>query len=206
MKILIADDHLLIVEGLKTLLNKHYKNCSIYSATYKTQLFDQLKQHEFNILIQDVRFGNDNAQDFINEIITSHKNLKVIILTSISNSLIINKLLKEKISGFVLKNEVADTIVNAIDLALENKFYVSENVIKPADNSNEGIVLSKREKEVVIEILNEKSINQIAETLHISPKTVEMHRNNLFLKLNVKNITGLVKIVLINNLLEDGLI
>lgn len=206
MNILIADDHLLIVEGLKTLLNKHYKNCSIYSATDKTQLFDQLKQHDFNILIQHVRFGNDNAQDFINEIITSYKNLKVIILTSISNSLIINKLLKEKISGFVLKNEVAETIVNAIDLAFENKFYVSDSVTKSIVGKDEGIVLSKREKEVVLEILNEKSISQIAQTLNISPKTVEMHRNNLFLKLNVKNITGLVKIDLINNLLEDGLI
>ena len=203
MNILIAEDHLLIIEGLKTLIKKHYNTCSIYSATNKTQLFSQLKQHNFDILIQDVRLGNDNAQDFIGEIIKEYRSLKIVILTSITNSLTINRLLKEKISGFVLKSEVADSIIKAIELARQNKFYLSQDIVKSTLINNDGIILSKREKEIIKEILKEKSINQIAESLNISPKTVEMHRNNLFLKFNVKNITGLVKVILIDNLLED---
>lgn len=203
MNILIADDHLLIIDGLKTLLLKNYPGCTIFNATNKKELFQQLKECNLDILIQDVRFGNDNAQDFLNEITKDYKDLKIILLTSISNSLIINKLLKEKISGFVLKNEVSETIVTAINLALKNEFYLSKDLDKKKSVITNQIILSIREKEIVKEILNEKSIIEIAQTLYISPKTVEMHRNNLFLKLNVKNITGLVKKVLIDNLLED---
>jgi len=203
MNILIADDHLLIIEGVKTLLNRHYRNLNIFSATNKTQLFKQLRQYNFTILIQDVRFGEDNARDFIREISKEYKDLKIIILTSFTSGLVINKLLKEKISGLVLKNEVAETLIDAIEFALQNKKYLSKYLVETASIKKTNIILSKREKEVVKEILNEKSINQIAESLQISPKTVEMHRNNLFLKLNVKNIIGLVKVILMNDLLDD---
>ncbi|MCT4582687.1 MAG: helix-turn-helix transcriptional regulator [Flavobacteriales bacterium] len=69
--------------------------------------------------------------------------------------------------------------------------------------SDDTIILTKREREVLEVIMREKSIKQIAEELFISEKTVELHRSNLFVKLDVKNITGLVKKAIALNLLDD---
>lgn len=203
MNILIADDHHLIIEGLKTALQSAFPDAEINGASNKLQLFERLEKGKKDILIQDIKFGDSNAKDFLDDLKTRYSDLKIILLTSVSDSVTIKQLSK-KVDGYILKSESQDEIIAAIESVSKGKKYFStESTEKMKEFPEDEFFLSRREQEVLAVIMQEKSIKEIAEELCISEKTVEMHRSNLFVKLDVKNITGLIKKAIALNLLGD---
>jgi DNA-binding NarL/FixJ family response regulator len=204
MNILLADDHQLILDGLKSAVQAQFTSAKIYAAINKAELENILKNNSIDLLVQDVKFGHDHASDFIDDIKSSYPELKTILLTSVSDSVSIAKLGK-KVEGYVLKSESLAEIFNAINEVLEGKIYFSVQAQNKLDEilSSDEITLTRREKEVLEVIMEEKSTKEIADILSISEKTVELHRSNLFVKLDVKNITGLIKKTIALNLLDD---
>ncbi len=204
MKIIIADDHHLIVEGLKAAVQKSFPVFDINTSMNKQELFETLESQTTDILIQDIKFGDSNAKDFLDEIKTKFPKLKIILLSSVSDSVSIKQLSK-KVDSYILKSESLDEINTAIDSIINGKKYFSKESTKRLNEFQEDneIVLSRREKEVLAVIMQEKSIKEIAEILFISEKTVEMHRSNLFVKLDVKNLTGLIKKAIALNLVDE---
>ena len=213
MRIIFADDHEMILDGLKNVVESHFKNATVFTALNKNELFIQLKAsthqfpntpQQFDVLIQDIKFGKHNANDFLDDLKKEYPNIKILVLSSISDKISIQKILK-KVDGYILKSESVNEIINGINSILNNETFVSPQVklILGKYIESSEIVLTRREKEVLEVIMQEKSTKEIADILCISPKTVEMHRSNLFLKLNVKNITGLVKQVIAKDLLGN---
>lgn len=204
MKIILADDHQLILNGLLSVLEKQFPNAECQGVLNKSDLFASLRKESFDILIQDLKFGADNAKDFLDALKDEFPSLKIILLTTVSDSVTIKQLSK-KVDSYILKSESLDEIITAINsLNAGDKYYSKLAEQKMNDLvPDETIVLTRREKEVLEVIMKEKSIKQIAEELFISQKTVELHRSNLFVKLDVKNITGLVKKAIAMNLLDD---
>lgn len=204
MKIILADDHQLILNGLLSVLEKQFPNAECQGVLNKSDLFASLRKESFDILIQDLKFGADNAKDFLDNLKDEFPSLRIILLTTVSDSVTIKQLSK-KVDSYILKSESLEEIITAINsLNAGNKYYSKLAEQKMNDLvPDETIVLTRREKEVLEVIMKEKSIKQIAEELFISQKTVELHRSNLFVKLDVKNITGLVKKAIAMNLLDD---
>ncbi len=205
MKIIIADDHELILSGLETKIKNHFPQSEIIKTIHKTALFEALKNNEIDILLQDIKFGFDDARDFINEIKEKYPKLKIIVLSSISDSVSIQKIINKGIDAYVLKSESSDEIILAIENVILGKKHFSDEIekrIQKPENSSQ-IILTRREKEILEVIMKEKSTKEIAEILSISEKTVEMHRSSLFIKMDVKNITGLVKKVIALGLLDE---
>jgi len=204
MNILFADDHPLLLDGLKNAVINKFPSARLFTAINKNELFDQLKVHPISILIQDLKFGDSNAKDFLKEIKSTYPNLKILILSSVSDNVSIQQMM-QRANGYVIKSEPIEEIFNALEAFINNQNYLSAEVTKKLKElvPHNEIILTKREREVLAVIMKEKSIKEIALTLEISEKTVEMHRSNLFTKLDVKNITGLVKKVLALNLLEE---
>jgi len=204
MKIILADDHQLILNGLLSVLAKQFPQSKCEGVLNKTDLFDVLRKESFDILIQDLKFGADNAKDFLDELRYEFPSMKIILLTTVSDSVTIKRL-SRKVDSYILKSESLSEIVMAInELMAGNSYYstLAEQKMK-ALIPDDSIVLTKREREVLEEIMREKSTKEIAKELFISEKTVELHRSNLFVKLDVKNITGLVKKAIALNLLDD---
>ncbi len=204
MNIIIADDHQLILDGLLSVLTKQFPDAKCHGVLNKIDLFKSLRGQHFDILIQDIKFGADNAKDFLNELKQEFPKVKIVLLSTISDSVTI-KQLSGKVDGYVLKSESLVEIKTAIQKLSKGEQYFSTLAQKKMNQlmPDDSIILTKREREVLEVIMREKSTKQIAEELFISQKTVELHRSNLFIKLNVKNITGLVKKAIALNLLDD---
>jgi DNA-binding NarL/FixJ family response regulator len=203
MKIILADDHQLILNGLLSVLEKQFPNATCAGVLNKTDLFEALRTNSFDILIQDLKFGPDNAKDFLDDLRQEFPTLKIILLTTISDSVTIKQLSK-KVDSYIMKSESLDEIITAVNKLNNGEKYFStlaEEKMKDTSTDDE-IVLTRREREVLEVIMKEKSIKEIAAELFISEKTVELHRSNLFIKLDVKNITGLVKKAIALNLLD----
>lgn len=203
MKLLIADDHQLILDGLLSVVKTNFPDSDVYTAINKAELFEILQSNAIEILIQDVKFGEYHASDFMDEIKSEFPTTKVIFLTSVSDSVSITKL-GQSVDGYVLKSESLEEIIRAIKAVNVGEKYFSEQSKAKIEQliPDKDIVLTRREKEVLEVIMQEKSTKEIAEILSISEKTVELHRSNLFVKLNVKNLTGLIKKTIALNLID----
>jgi len=201
MKVLIADDHQLILEGLTTSISKAFDGCIIENAIDKNKLFALLPQR-WDILVLDIRFGEHNAADFISEIRDNYSQTKILVVSSISDKHLINQILNLDVHGFVSKSESTLEVISAIRSLTEGENYFSKLILQQEEATQE-VILTPKEKQVLQLIMEEKSTKQIADDMHLSPKTIELHRSNLFLKTGAKNVAGLVKIAITQNILDN---
>ena len=194
MNILIAEDHALIVEGLKSLLESD--GHSVFHAPDELVLNRLMSDKQIDLLIQDIRFGKVDARTIIPAIRENFPGLKILVLTSLDDLASVQSILATNIQGYVIKTEPSDLILEAIEVISAGNTYLSpevQSVLVGKLNASPEIQLSTREKGVLNGILDEKSTKEIAEALFISEKTVEHYRSSLFTKFDVKNVSGLVK-------------
>ncbi|AEA44807.1 response regulator [Fluviicola taffensis] len=203
--ILIADDHDLILQGLANLLVEEEWIAQIHQARTKTDVLRILQQEQIQVLIQDVKFGADDARSFIPDIRNKYAELKIIALSSLGDSASIHSVMNAGANGYVVKSESGSQLVSVIKsvlsdgqaLSVESQKVLFKTQISP------DIQLSIREKEVLKAILEELSTKEIAALLFLSEKTVEHYRATLFVKFDVKNVTGLVKNAILLGFWQD---
>ncbi len=209
MNILVSDDHQLILDGIGSFLKTNYPESTISFAKTKSALIHALKSEKFDILLQDIRLGNDDAREFIKEVLEAQPEVKVIIVSTLFDTLTVKTLLNPGVQGYVIKVDGLEEIQLAIEAARNGNVYLSQELQKQLINSSltnedasQDVRLTQREREVLREILNEKSTKAIADTLCISEKTVEGYRANLFVKFDVKNVAGLVKKAILQGFMD----
>jgi DNA-binding NarL/FixJ family response regulator len=194
MTILIAEDHSLIIEGLRTLLEAN--GFTVKHAANETALFSLLNSTTVDVLIQDIRFGKVDARTIIPRIREEFPTVRILALSSLDDLASIQSVLASNVSGYVIKTEATSVILEAIAVVHEGNTYLSpevQAVLAHTSIASTEIQLSEREKEVLRGILDEKSTKEIADILFVSEKTVEHYRGSLFTKFDVKNVSGLVK-------------
>lgn len=208
LRIVIADDHSLILEGIKSILLDLEQVPTVFFARDLAQLEHILKTETIDVLIQDVKFGVDDARQFIPAIRSSYPNLRIIALSSLGDAVSVQTVMNAGVNGYVLKSEGSDQLVQAIKQVMTGENFLSRSAQNALfqtkqESTNYDIQLSEREREVLKAILAELSTKQIAEQLFLSEKTIEHYRSTLFLKFDVKNVTGLVKKAIIQGFWED---
>lgn len=209
MNILVSDDHQLILDGIESYLKKCYPESNIAFAKTKSALIHALKTEEFDLLLQDIRLGKDDAREFLKDLMDIRPYMKVIVVSTLFDTLTVKTLLNQGVNGYVIKVDGLEEIRHAIETVLQGEVYLSPALQKQlidtslsSESEGNDVQLTQREREVLTEILNEKSTKAIAEALFISEKTVEGYRANLFVKFDVKNVAGLVKKAIIRGFLE----
>ncbi|TBN03985.1 response regulator transcription factor [Hyunsoonleella flava] len=198
-KILICEDHQIVIDGLLSIFKTqneyqvigYIKNGNNVLPTIETNLPDAI--------LLDLNLPDKNGLDILKDIKTLHSKIKVIILTMYNKESIVKKAKQLKADGFLLKNCSSDDLLNALDSVFEsNKFYQGKdvkNAVAETDGFVEKIKITRREKEIIEELLKGHNVPQIAETLFISAHTVETHKKNIFKKLDIHNSIDLVKLV-----------
>lgn len=167
-----------------------------------------LKAESYDIVITDIRMPTMSGIDFLKlakELEINFKKIpKYVVLTSSTEVNIFKQLYVVGIDGFLSKNVSQIELITAIKKVLNNEKYYEKSVyelyLKTNSNQNNEIEFTSRELDVLKLIIEEKTTSEIAEKLQISPYTVEGHRKNLLQKTNSKNVVGLIKYSLLNNL------
>lgn len=204
-KILLVDDHRVFSESLKTILE--VQNFDVTSVTNAELAIKHIKSFDYDIIITDVEMPEINGFDFIKKIKSFEKNMnktpKYIVLTSFSKIRIFKQFYDLGIHAYLSKNVSQLELISVVKRVLNNETYFEKSIYDAyikSDMSTKEIELTSREKDVLQLILEEKTTQEIADILTISPFTVEGHRKNLMQKTNSKNVVGLIKYALINNL------
>ena len=199
IRLIIADDHPVIRDGLKTILEKERDIKLVATVDNGKQLLDLLEKKQADVILMDVNMPEMNGIEATKKVRKTYPEIKVLSFSQYDEKRFVKQLLKSGANGYLLKNAVAEELIKAIKMVHSGGLYLSEelpNVFgeKPKKRSNYLFPdLSPREIDVLKEICQEKNTQEIADTLFISHNTVETHRANLLLKVGVKNTAGLVK-------------
>ena len=200
MKILVADDHQLIANGVISYYQSNFPSYFVASAKNKSELVYQLNEQQFDVLIQDLQFGKDDGRELLQLVKNIQPEIKTLILSSHIDEFSVKSAVAIGYNAYLSKGAPISEIQIAIEHILKNETYFSTDIrdkfanasLKNNSAENE-IVLTDREKEVLFGIQAELSTKEIAQKIHLSDKTVEAYRANLFMKFGVKNVAGLVK-------------
>ena len=199
IRLVIADDHPVIIDGIKTILEKEKDIRLVAEVNDGKALLDILETEEVDVVLTDINMPGTNGIDATRMIREKYPDIKVLAFSQYDEKRFIKQVLKRGASGYMLKSTPAKEIVRAIKMVHEGGMYLSPglpNVFgeQPKKRSNYLFPeLSPRELDVLKLVCQEKNTQEIADALFISYNTVETHRANILLKVGVKNTAGLVK-------------
>lgn len=211
INVILADDHQIVLDGLKSLLEREKDICSVGEALNGIELLAQLEKKQADVAVVDIDMPLMNGIETTKEIKMLHPETKVLILSMYNDNEYIKRLIGVGASGYILKNKGKEELVNAIRKIAAGGQYIGDAVLKtlmddlqkpmksPDDNR---VPLTKRETEVLTLIAESNSTPQIADKLFIAHSTVETHRRNLIDKLGVANSKELIRYAIENGYLK----
>jgi DNA-binding NarL/FixJ family response regulator len=203
LKILLADDHKLLREGLKSLIAEQ-RNMTVIAETEDGRSAVQLAARLMpDIIIMDISMPGLNGIEATRQIFDANPGAKIIALSMHLESRMVFEMLKAGAKGYLLKDCAFEEVIHAIETVASKGTYLSpriaDMVLKdyvnqtPENESSALSVLSAREKEVLQLLAEGKKTREISDVLHISVKTAEFHRQKIMEKLNVHSIAELTK-------------
>lgn len=200
LNVLLVDDHPIFLKGLVEVIQDEFQDFLIHSFTSPEQAFTSAKNVKYDLVISDLDMPEMNGINLITEIKKRCPEILTILLTMHKEQDIMRSALVNGIDGYVLKDDVVDELVIAIEEVLKGNKYISElEVINEQDEQNEELKsLTKTELLVLKGISDNKTSKEIANDLFVSLKTIENHRNNISRKLRLKGSNSLLKFA-INN-------
>jgi len=215
IRIHLADDHLVLIDGLTNLLQT-VENFEVVGGSQDGEtIYDDVAQNNAAILVLDISMPKKDGIEVLKEFHQKGSACKVIILSSYDDLKLIKEVMKLGAKGYLTKKCAGDNIIEAIEAVYQGQDYfcdaVREKIFNSFAQNNpklnktlsvENPILSLRELEIITLISLEYSGKEISEQLFISIHTVETHRKNIMKKLHLKNTIGLVKYALKNNLIN----
>lgn len=205
MKILLVDDHTILLDGIASLLSQEADLTVVGKAGSAEDALAFLKTNEADIVITDYHMPGMDGLSLLHTIKRLFPQTKIILLSMHDEVHLVKEILKAGVNGYVLKKDTHKELLSAIRDVKQGKVYLSSDVnkllITNLNNPDEGKLLTDREREILKLIAKEYTNKNIAEELFISERTVETHRKNIFKKTGTNNLVGLIKFAYANNLI-----
>jgi DNA-binding NarL/FixJ family response regulator len=205
MKILLVDDHTILLDGVKSLLSREDDLQIVGQAGSAEAALEFLKKQDVDLIITDYSMPGMDGLSLLNTVKRIAPNTKIILLSMHDEVHLVKEILKAGVNGYVLKKDTHKELLSAIRDVSNGKVYLSSDVnkllITNLNNPEEGKLLTDREREILKLIAKEYTNKSIAEELFISERTVETHRKNIFKKTGTNSLVGLIKFAYANNLI-----
>jgi DNA-binding NarL/FixJ family response regulator len=216
IRILIAEDHLLVRAGIRALLEKAGDIHIQGEASNGQEAVEMVKELKPDVLIMDIMMPRLNGIQAAENLQELKLPTNVLLLSMYSDAGFIHRALQCGVKGYVLKSSVSDELLQAVRTVASGQIFLSGpisemiesnavNSIPPGGENDPFASLSPREKEIMQLIAEGHTSAEIGKILFISYKTVEKHRVMLMKKLNVRNVAGLVRLAIKYHLVDlDG--
>lgn len=205
IKVLVVDDHSLVIEGISSLLESEEGIEIIGSAVDGRKCLEFLGKNHTDVVLLDINLPDMSGLDLCKQLKNEIPNLKIIALSTFNQSTYINKMMANGADGYLLKNVGKTELTGAIKKVFNGQMVLSEEVAKIVKISRTKLeatpILTKREVEVLKLVAEGLTNQQIGEKLFISIDTVDSHRKNLHTKLGVNNTAMLVRFALENGVI-----
>ncbi len=204
-RVLLADDHTIVRQGLRVLLDSQDNVEVVGEAEDGRQAIEKAKQLVPDIIVIDITMPSLNGIEATRQLKKTNPEIKVLVLTVHDNEEYVHQILQAGASGYLLKESAVSDLVSAINAVKKGDIFLSPSiskvVVKDFIRQTEGELgdldsinlLTGREREILQLIAEGNTNKAIAHLLKLSVKTVDVHRSHIMEKLNLHNITGLVK-------------
>ena len=213
IRVLIAEDHLMVRSGFRALLEKSGDLNILGEASNGQEAVEMAEKLKPDVLIMDIMMPRLNGIQAAENIRKLRLPTNILLLSMYADEGLVYQALQSGVKGYVLKSSVSDELLWAVQAVASGKTYLSSQISeiavesavhqRPAGFDHDPISnLSPREKEILQLIAEEHTSGEIANLLFISEKTVEKHRASLMEKLNVRNLAGLVRLAVKYHLVD----
>lgn len=200
IKIAIVDDHRIVIDGIRSLLEDNPSFSIVASSDSPLKMLEILQQQPVDILLTDIMMPEMNGQQLARQVRKQYPAVKILALSMSGQGEIVSEMINDAdIAGYVLKNITKEELSAAILKIAAGGIYFDEKVLEELNRysnmrkENDEAHLTQREVEIIRLIEKELSNKEIADTLFISERTVETHRKNIFRKTKTNSVIGLVK-------------
>lgn len=217
--VVMLDDHLLFVEGMKAVLNSIEEIGKVYVASEIQDLFPVMQAVHPNLLLLDLNLKVEDGLQVVARVKEEYPSTKILVLTSYSESKYVKKAFSEGVDGYILKDASREELVEGVQEVLSGEIFLGNGVHLPNVSYSRGQDrqqseyttddrfiqknnLTRREIEILGLIGEAMSNKEIAKVLFISDQTVSVHKKNLMRKLGVNNTASLVKIAFQSKLVK----
>jgi two-component system response regulator NreC len=213
IKILIADDHPLIAEGIKNTFDNQENYQVVAVVNNGKEALKFIEQNLVDVVLLDINMPIMDGIECAKEITSKFKNVKIAMLSMHEESSIIKNLISIGVKGYMLKTIPSDELLLAIKNIYNGKEYFNSDVTKALISDDDSStfnqfskksplldLLTSREKEIIKYISQGLTNNQIGEKLFISHRTVDSHRTNIMRKIDVHNVASLIRFAFQNGL------
>jgi len=205
IKLLIVDDHRIVLDGLKSLFDKDSQFEIIGAANTAEEALRFLQDIQPDILLTDYSLPGLTGLELAVVVKEKYPLVKRVVLSMHDEGLLVKQVLKEGVDGYLLKSIQQSELKLALFQIMDGFPYISPEITRMMlanmNNERPDELLSERERQVLNLIAKEFSNKQIAEQLFISERTVETHRKNIFRKTNTTSLVGLIKYAFANKLI-----
>ena len=197
ISVAIVDDHLIVIEGLKTLL-KEEENINVVDSFTNAESFTNfIKNNAVDVVLLDISLPDESGIDLCKKIKLISPNTKILALSNLSERSIILRMIQNGANGYLLKNVSSRELTSSIHKLMNGEIVFSELIkhiiTNPAEEELKDIPrLTRRELEILKLIAKGKTTQEIADQLFVSPLTIETHRRNLMAKFQAKNAAELI--------------
>ncbi|MEZ4776410.1 MAG: response regulator transcription factor [Bacteroidia bacterium] len=206
IRVFIVDDHPMVVEGIKSLLEAAEGFVIAGTANSGSEAIQKIEELLPDVVLADINLPDMTGIDLCKQIKLVRPDIRVLGLSNFKERSYITRMIESGASGYLLKNIPGKQLEAAVRMAFEGQMYmdmeVMQMIVRP-DSTDPNLIprMTTREKEVLNLIAEGLTNGEIGEKLFISPLTVDSHRKNLLAKFSVKNTAALVKFAISNNLI-----
>lgn len=209
-RIVIADDHTIVREGLKQVLAKAGDLAVVAEASNGTEVMQRVRELEFEVLLLDMSMPGKSGIELIKQVHSEKPKLRILVLSMHEEEQYAVRALKAGAAGYLTKESASDLLVSAIRKVAGGGAYITPTVAEQfalgamGDTSRpRHAALSDREYQVFEMLANGKSITDIAKRLNLSVKTVSTHKARIMEKMNLANPAQLIRYAINHNLIDD---
>ena len=208
VKIAVIDDHQIVIDGVKALLQDSDKFKVALESTNAVQFLQSLRSIPIDVILTDIFMPHTSGEELAKWVAEEFPQIHIIVLSMGGQINLVNKMITESnIKGFLLKNIGKAELINALEKVYAGGVYFSQEILSAMIAEGEVKAemktanLTIRELEILKLIESEKNNKDIAAQLYISERTVETHRKNIYRKTNTNSIIGLIKYAYVNKII-----